>query len=183
MCGLTRLFSRIAMVGWLAAGLLPGVSPAFAQTNSEPQLEAAYLVNFLKYIEWPANTRTTATICLFGRDTLGPFLSGHEGRVIGGKELRVRRVQSPDDMPNCQLVYIPDVEEARIGAVLRWIQGMPILATSNADGFARAGGGIELLRNGGRVQFVVNAETLTKHGLTPSSQMMRLANRIIGGER
>ncbi|MFZ2971790.1 MAG: YfiR family protein [Ferribacterium limneticum] len=168
---------------WLAAVLLASVSLAFAQPDSEPQLESAYLVNFLKYVEWPASNRSTATICLFGRDTLGPFLSGHEGRVIGGKELRIRRVQSPDDMPNCQLVYIPDVEEARIGAVLRWIQGMPILAASNADGFARSGGGIELLRNGGRVQFIVNAETLSRHGLNPSSQMLRLANRVIGSDR
>jgi hypothetical protein len=168
---------------WLAALLLVNIVAAFAQPDSEPQLEAAYLVNFLKYIEWPANNRNTATICLFGRDTLGPFLNSHESRLIGGKELRIRRVNSPDDMANCQLVYIPDVEEARIGAVLRWIQGMPILATSDADGFARSGGGIELLRTGGRVQFIVNADTLSRHGLIPSSQMMRLANRVIGGER
>ena len=168
---------------WLPTLLLAGVTLAFAQPDSEPQLESAYLVNFLKYVEWPASNRSTATLCLFGRDTLGPFLNGHEGRVIGGKELRIRRVHSPDDMPNCQLVYIPDVEEARIGAVLRWIQGMPILAASNADGFARSGGGIELLRTGGRVQFIVNADTLSRHGLNPSSQMMRLANRVIGEER
>jgi YfiR/HmsC-like len=167
----------------LAALLFAGASVAFAQPDSEPQLEAAYLVNFVKYVEWPPANRNTTTICLFGRDTLGPFLSGHEGRSIGGKELRIRRVNSPDDMANCQLVYIPDVEEARIGAVLRWTQGMPILSISNADSFARSGGGIELLRSGGRVQFIVNADALSRHGLTPSSQIMRLANRVIGGER
>ncbi|NTV68773.1 MAG: YfiR family protein [Azonexaceae bacterium] len=174
---------RNRQLRWLVIFLLTGITLAFAQPDSEPQLESAYLVNFLKYVEWPASNRSTATICLFGRDTLGSFLSSHEGRVIGGKELRVRRVSSPDDMQHCQLLYIPDVDEARIGAVLRWIQGMPILAASNADGFARSGGGIELLRNGGRVQFIVNADTLSRHGLNPSSQMMRLANRVIGGER
>lgn len=168
---------------WLAAVLLIGISVAYAQPDSEPQLEAAYLVNFMKYIEWPASNRHTTTICLFGRDTLSAYLSSHEGRLVGGKELRIRRVNSPEDMSNCQLIYIPDVEEGRIGAVLRWIQDLPILAASNADGFARAGGGIELLRNGGRVQFIVNADTLSRHGLNPSSQMMRLANRVIGGER
>lgn len=175
--------SQYRPLRWLAALLFAGVTLAFAQPDSEPQLESAYLVNFLKYVEWPTSNRNTTTICLYGRDTLGPFLSNHEGRVIGGKELRIRRVNSPDDMSNCQLLYIPDVEEARIGAVLRWIQGMPILAASNADGFARSGGGIELLRTGGRVQFIVNADTLSRHGLNPSSQMMRLANRVIGGER
>lgn len=175
--------SRIHPLRGLVSVLLVNISLAFAQPDSEPQLEAAYLVNFLKYVEWPASQRSSSTICLFGRDTLGPFLSSHQGRVIGGKELRIRRVSSPDDMTSCQLVYIPDVEEARIGAVLRWTSGMPILTASNADGFARSGGGIELLRNGGRVHFIVNADILSRHGLAPSSQMMRLANRVIGGER
>lgn len=168
---------------WLATLLIVVISKNFAQPNSEPQLEAAYLINFMKYVEWPPSNRQTATICLFGRDTLGPLLSSHEGRMIGGKELQIRRVSSPADMANCQLVYIPDVEEARIGAVLRWTQGMAILTTSSADGFARAGGGIELLRSGGRVQFIVNADTLLRQGLNASSQMMRLAFRVIGGER
>ena len=168
---------------WLATLWLGGLSQTLAAANSEPQLEAAYLINFMKYVEWPANDRNTASICLFGRDTLGPILSSHEGQVIGGKELRIRRVSSPADMTGCQLVYIPDVEEARIGAVLRWTHGMPILTTSSADGFARAGGGIELLRNGRRMKFIVNADTLLRQGLTPSSQMMRLAVRVIGGER
>lgn len=168
---------------WLAVLLLTCVSTAFALPESEPQLEAAYLVNFMKYVDWPASNRTTTTICLFGRDTLGSFLASYEGRSVGGKELRIRRANSPDDMSNCQLVYIPDIEEARIGVVLRWIQNMPILAASNSDGFARAGGGIELIRSTDRVQFIVNAESLSKNGLTPSSQMLRLAQKVIGAER
>lgn len=181
----TPLFflSRSRALHWLAVVLLVSTPLSFAQPNTEPQLEAAYLVNFLKYVEWPPNSRNTNTICLFGRDTLGTYLGGHEGRTIGGRELRVRRVNTPDDVANCQVLYIPDVEEARIGAVLRWTLGTPILSTSNADGFARSGGGIELLRSGGRVQFIVNADTLSRQGLTPSSQMMRLANRVIGSER
>ncbi|MBS1144080.1 MAG: putative transrane protein [Proteobacteria bacterium] len=178
-----RPLARTPLLGGLVVFCMACFSLAMAQPDSEPQLESAYLVNFLKYVEWPASSRNTSTICLFGRDTLGPYLSNHEGRLVGGKELRIRRVKSPDDMGACQLLYIPDIEEARISAVLRWIQGMPILPASNADGFARAGGGIELLRNGGRVQFIVNADTLSRHGLTPSSQMMRLASRVIGGER
>ncbi|MBL8430204.1 MAG: YfiR family protein [Dechloromonas sp.] len=175
--------SRSRALLWLTVVLLVGAPLSFAQPNTEPQLEAAYLVNFLKYVDWPPSNRNTNTICLFGRDTLGPYLGSHEGRTIGGRELRVRRINSPDDVANCQVLYIPDVEEARIGAVLRWTLGSPILSASNSDGFARSGGGIELLRNGGRVQFIVNAETLSRHGLTPSSQMMRLANRIVGSER
>jgi len=66
---------------------------------------------------------------------------------------------------------------------LRWVYGRPILTVSDTEGFTRLGGGIELARSGGRVQFVVNADALSRSGLTPSSQMLRLAQRVIGGER
>lgn len=168
---------------WMAAALLAAASLTFARADSEAQIEAAYLVNFMKYVEWPTTTRVTTTICLFGRDTLGPNLAGYEGRSVGGKELLIRRANSPDDMPHCQMVFIPDVEEARIGAVLRWVDSLPVLVVSDTEGFARLGGGIELVRSGGRVQFIVNNDALARAGLKPGSQMLRLAQRVIGGER
>ena len=183
MLHLACALSQFSLRHWLTVMLLGFASSAFSAPDSEPQVEAAYLVNFMKYIDWPTNNRTTTTICLFGRDTLGSFLAGYEGRSVGGRELRIRRANSPDDISNCQLVYIPDVEEARVGVVLRWLQNTPVLAASNVDGFARAGGGIELVRGTGRVQFIVNVEALSRNGLTPSSQMLRLAQKVIGVER
>lgn len=169
-----RLFVLL-LFGW--GGLIG------AQPNSETRLEAAYLVNFMKYVEWPVSSRTTNTLCLFGRDTLGSHLAEFEGRMVGGKALQIRRVYSPDDMPGCQLLFVPDVEEARLGAVLRWAKGFSVLTVSDIEGFARQGGGIELVRNNGRVQFSVNAESLAQAGLKPGSQMMRLALRVYGVER
>lgn len=168
---------------WLGAWLLAWSACSIAQPDTEPQLEAAYLVNFMKYIEWPANNRSTATICLFGRDTLGAQLSNYEGRTVGGRELHTRRVNSPDDMDGCQVLFIPDVEEARIGVILRWIRGAAVVAVSDSDGFARAGGSIELVRGNGSMQFIVNLDALARSGLRASSQMLRLALRVIGNER
>ena len=85
-------------------------------------------------------------------------------------------------MQSCQLVYIPDIENARNSAVLRWTKDMPIRPARYADGFARSGDRIEHFDNSEGVRFIANADTLSQHGLTPSSQMMRLASRVIGGE-
>lgn len=154
----------------------------YAQVNSEQQLKAAYLVNFLKYIEWPV-TGSSTTICLFGRDQLGPFLTSYEGRLIAGKELRVRRVNGPDQTADCQLLFLPDTEEARFTAVLRWVENQPVLTVSDTEAFPHQGGGIALVRADGRLQFDVNTNTLSRAGLKPSSQMMRLARQVIGTAR
>lgn len=170
-----RLFLLLLLLALPAARSL-------GQVNSESQLKAAFLVNFLKYVEWPGNA-PTATICLFGRDTLGPHLAAYEGRTIAGRELRIRRVSSPEQLADCQALFIPDTEEARFGAVLRWVDRQPVLTVSDVDVFARLGGAIALVRTEGRLQFDINTDALNRAGLKPSSQVMRLARQVVGASR
>lgn len=177
-----RLFIRLRQLVALLLCALP-VAHAYAEVSSESQLKAAFLINFLKYVEFPPGTASTATICLLGRDTLGPFLASSEGRLIAGKELRVKRVSGPDQLGGCQLLFIPDTEEARFPIALRWVESMPVLTVSDVDVFIRQGGGIALVRSEGRLQFDVNADALSRIGLKPSSQMMRLARQVVGGSK
>lgn len=173
---------RLAAQLTLALGLVLSAPSTFGEVASEGQLKAAYLVNFLKYIEWPG-TRTTVTICLFGRDSLGPYLANYEGRQIGGRELRIRKVNSPEQIADCQELFIPDTEEARASAVLRWVDKQAILTVSDSETFAREGGAIALIRTEGRLQFDINADAINRASLKASSQMLRLARQVIGGTR
>lgn len=159
--------------------LLLSASLAHAQSATEQQLKVAYLVNFLKYVEWP-EPQGRPTICLFGRDMLAGALSAHEGRLIGGHELVVRRVSSPEQFADCRILFVPDVDEARFAAVLRWTEGQPILTVSDAEYFARQGGGIALVRDEARLQFDVNLDNLNRARLKAASQMLRLARQVIG---
>lgn len=176
------LFRRLARSLALAISLVLAMPSTFGEVTSESQLKAAYLVNFLKYVEWPG-TRTTINICLFGRDSLGPYLANYEGRQIAGRELRIRRVSSPEQLADCQELFIPETEEARISAVLRWVDKQAILTVSDSETFTRDGGAIALIRNEGRLQFDINNDAINRANLKASSQMLRLARQIIGGNR
>ena len=129
----TGILSRFARpLAALAASLMLAVMPAFGEVTTETQLKAAYLVNFLKYVEWPG-TRTTINLCLFGRDSLGPYVAAYEGRQIGGRELHIHKVSSPEQMVDCHELFIPETEEARFAAVMRWVDKQPILTVSDAE--------------------------------------------------
>lgn len=172
---INRLARRIA----LATALVLAVPTTFGEVTTEAQLKAAYLVNFLKYVEFPG-TRTTVNLCLFGRDSLGPYLAGYEGRQIGGRELHIRKVSSPEQLTDCQELFIPDTEEARVTAVLRWVDKQAILTVSDSETFIRDGGAIALVRAEGRLQFEINTEVLNRANLKASSQMLRLARPVTG---
>lgn len=165
---------------WLMLASPAGLG--YSQVMSEAQLKAAYLVNFLKYVEWPY-PRVNATLCLVGRDSLGPALTGYDGQRIGDSILRVRRVSAPEQAADCQLIFISDSDEARQATVLRWVDRFPVLTVSDGENFLREGGAIMLVRVDGRLQFEVNAEAMARAGLKPSSQMMRLARQVSGGGR
>lgn len=175
---INRLARRLALGAVLALA-----GPAtFGEVTTEVQLKAAYLVNFLKYVEFPGN-RTTINLCLFGRDSLGPYLASYEGRQINGRELHIRKVSSPEQLADCQELFIPETEEARFAAVLRWADKQAILTISDSDSFIREGGAIALIRSEGRLQFDINTDALNRANLKASSQMLRLARHITGAAR
>ena len=165
-----------------ATALVLAIPTSFGEVTTEAQLKAAYLVNFLKYVEFPGS-RSTINLCLFGRDSLGPYLASYEGRQIGGRELHIRKVSSPEQLVDCQELFIPDTEEARVAAVLRWVDKQAILTVSDSETFTRDGGAIALIRIDGRLQFEINAEALNRANLKASSQMLRLARQVTGAVR
>jgi hypothetical protein len=169
----------------LAFGLGLGFLPCFAtqaQTATEAQLKAAYLISFLKYVEWPAQ-QTSLTLCLFGREMLQAELAAYEGRKIAGRELKIRRVSRIEELTGCQEVFVPETESAQFAALTSWMNGRPILSISDSERFIRENGAISLLRRDGRLQFDVNPEAISRSGLKVSSALLRLARREAGGER
>lgn len=178
-CTIFKRLRPLILLPWLL--LFPALLGQ-TQTMTEEQLKAAYLVNFLKYIEWPvaAASRPTHNICLFGRDILGPYLAVYEGRSINGREIRIRRVSNAEQMSDCHELFVPDAEDARLGVALRWSEKLSVLTVSDSDIFVREGGAIGLVASDGRMQFDVNLEALHRAGLKPSSQLMRLARRTVG---
>lgn len=175
------LLSRFARacVMLLAAFVSAGVA---AETASEAQLRAAYLVNFLKYVEWPA-TSGGANICVFGRDSLAGPLASYEGRLIQGREIRIRRVSQPEQLADCQEVFVPDGDEERFAGAIRNLGRLPVLTVGESARFVEQGGGVALVRVDNRLVFDVNLPVLQRAGLKVSPQMLRLARDVVGGHR
>lgn len=174
------------LVAWLGASglvtLLAGVPAAHAETASEAQLRAAYLVNFLKYVEWPGGG-ARATICLFGQDGLATSLAAYEGRIVQGREIRIRRVSQPEQLSDCQEVFVSAADEDRYPALLREAGRTSVLTIGEHVRFIERGGGVALVRVDNRLVFDLNLTTINRAGLKVSPQMLRLARDVQGGAR
>ncbi len=153
-----------------------------AESASEAQLRAAYLVNFLKYVEWPVGVGG-ATICIYGRDSLTGPLAAYEGRTIQGREVRIRRISQPEQLADCQEVFVPEADEERYAGLFRSVGRLPVLTVGESPAFVQQGGGVALVRVENRLVFDVNLGAITRSGLRVSPQMLRLAREVVGAPR
>jgi len=157
---------------------------ANGQTPSQEwRVEAAFLYNFAKFVEWPAGSSVSGsaplTFCLMGA---GPLQSALEdslaGKAINGHSLVVRQIGRAEDAPNCQVAFIGGDERKRLPALLEALNGAAVLTVADFEQFASRGGMIQLIKEENKFRFAVNVDAVNRHGLRVSSRLLQLAEVV-----
>lgn len=172
-----------ALLSLMLVALATG-RPALAQPT-EYQLKAVFLLNFARYIEWPAGSLhegEAIQLCVLGRDPFGAALETIDGKQAQNRIVEVRMLVAPEQTAGCHVLFVSGSEERRIATVLRGLEHAPVLTVSDLDGFVDAGGAIGFATVDDRIRFDINAEALQRAGLHPSAQLMKIARHIVGAE-
>jgi len=180
----------VALVLLLAGlGFAPQLHAQAQPTASlEYQVKAAFLLNFTKFVEWPAAafpaSNTPITICVLGADPFGPTLDRIvEGENVSGRAIRVRRSVPEANPQGCHVAFISRSERTGIAQIVSSLRGSNVLTVSELPGFADAGGMIEFILEEGKVRFYINSAAGQAAGLTLSSRLLRVARAIRGPQR
>lgn len=151
---------------------------------TEYQVKAAFLYNFVKFVEWPAPAlplNSPVSLCVLGPDPFGGDLeSTVEGRVLNGQPLRIRRSERLEDLAACHVLFISSSERAGLASVLAALKEASVLTVGETDGFATQGGMIRLTLEENKVRFEINVHAAERARLRISSQLLRLAKRLVG---
>jgi hypothetical protein len=191
---------RVGVVGWaramshvwlnltLAAGLILqsvcGSMAASAPSLNEYELKAAFLYNFVKFTEWPAEASGKSdepfVIGVLGKDPFGPALDKLiEGETVHNKKIVARRFPRMDDAAaNSQVLFISASEEQNLAAILKLLDGQAVLTVSEIANFAQRGGIIDLKKENNRIIFEVNLLTAKRAGLAMNAQLLKLAKIV-----
>lgn len=176
---------------WLALGalILCGAVVCYSarsrgdQRASAYQVEAVYLYNFSKFVEWPASAKPAKSepfnICILGEDPFGTLLDATlSGENVQGANLAARRITEPGDAEGCKIVFVSTSEEARLKAVLDELGGVNALTVSDIRNFSQRGGMIQFVVADGKVRFEVNVKNAANVGLTFSADLLEVALAI-----
>jgi uncharacterized protein DUF4154 len=171
---------RWAIVAALLLTIAVGPASASSDIASASALKAAFLYNFVKFIEWPGDSIQSATplaMCVVGDHALADALDDMvRGRTVGGHDLAVRRPRLEDDaVRSCQVLYVTGLDERRMIELVDRLAGVPMLTASDAEGFAQLGGVAHFFVEGGKMRFAVNLQSAQRARLTVSSKLLGLA--------
>lgn len=148
----------------------------------EYEIKAAYLYNFINYIDWPENAFPapggTITIGVVGQSPFGAALEVLNGKQVKGRTVALKQITDIKDLDQCQVVFINSSEKARLPELLGKLKDLRALTVSEIDGFAQQGGIINFISEHNKVRFEINPDAARQLGLNISSELLKLAKVV-----
>ena len=170
----------LALGAFTAAALAAGGARA-ADSLEQARVKAAFVLNFMKFTAWPTGPVTaskTIVLCATDSHPLAGQLHELEGREV--RDLQVRVVhRTADDSPPCDVIFVTRIDDAPLNALRREVAARPSLPIRDQTGFLEQGGMIEIKLVDGRTRFAINLLAARAAGLTLSSQLLQLAERVV----
>jgi hypothetical protein len=175
-----RLRVLLACSGWALLWLARTASGAAYAEHTEAEVKAAFVLNFVRYTDWPPHAAPSSREAWVvgvreAPDVEAALRALSRGVAIDGRPLRVAHVE-PGEAPRTPLHVLYSGASAKRAA---GPSGRPVLTVGEDADFARTGGVIRVFVEDSRVRFEVNPDAARSAGLGLSSQLLKLA-RIVG---
>jgi hypothetical protein len=171
------LVTGVAGIGPAAPALAAG-APRNPEEAVEYSLKSAFLFNFTKFVDWPADAfpdeKSPFQLCVLGEDPFGGSLDTVvANESVNGRPIAVRRLAHGADPKACQILFLGRAE--RQPEVLSGLRGSPVLTVGESDRFLAEGGLISFFLEAHRVRFEINLQNVERTRLKISSKLLRLA--------
>jgi hypothetical protein len=158
------------------------------QSPTEYQLKAAYLFNFLKFVEWPddpgGDPHAKWVIGFVGDTPIGDELTRlFDGKNVLGRDLLVKKFHEADNLRACSILFISESEKKRLPSILTALHGSSVLTVADMDNFIGSGGMIQFVVEDDRVRVAIDVGATSHARLKVSSKLLSLARVVTGTER
>jgi hypothetical protein len=167
------------------AGLMELPLSAGTNNHSESRIKAAFLLNFPKYVEWPASmlpaTNSPYVIAFFGDSQIADdFRTLAAGRAVNGHPVLFRQIRHEEELAagDFHILFIPGSEHRRTPGLLEKLAPDKVLTVSDESDFLQKGGAVNLVQKDLRIRVQINLPATRKAQLKISSKLLNVADVI-----
>ncbi len=158
------------------------VCGADQQSPLEYKVKAAYLYNFIKFVEWPADmlkkSDAPIVVCLFGKDPFGNHLDQLITRTAQGHHLTVKHIRNQDEIDGCHILFISDSERKHLAELLVESRKHSVLTVGEGPEFALQGGIIGFIVKDGKVRLEINRKAAHLANLKIRAKLLEVAKIV-----
>jgi hypothetical protein len=167
---------------FLAFVCVAGSAAVAAQKTSDAQVEAAYVYNFAKFVEWPerkfASSNAPIRFCVMNDFAFEANMSRTViGKSIAGHPLQVVQVRDTSGAMQCHVLFVNAMQERQLRHMHELLRESNVLTIGETDTFVEEGGIINFFLQDDQVQFRINDKAAREAGLYLSSRLLSLAKR------
>jgi hypothetical protein len=159
-----------------------GIS-AVAAAPPEIELKAAFLYNFIQYVEWPAGKLPqdeAFPLCFLGGNPFSDAFDAVQEKKAARLRLNLKEVRLEDAAKACRMLYIGASQQSKLPRVLAALAGSGVLTVADTEGYAEAGVMINLVTRQRNLRFQINLQSARRDGLQISAHLLRLAEKVFG---
>jgi len=194
-----KIVTYLILIAWLYPLLF--VPPVRGDDTASPeyQIKAAFLFNFLKFVEWPkSKTKDTdepIIIGIIGKDVFQNAFENLKNKKIEGKEVIVEQYKGLseleknsqkhpqiDKIRKSHMLFICPSEKKYMKNIVESVKEHGILTVADTKDFLETGGIINLLMEEKKVRFEINIAAAKQSEIKIRSQLLRLAKKVIRQE-
>jgi len=181
-----RKTSRWLLAAAVQLALVGGLCEPAGAASKETELQAAFLYNFAKLVEWPSAAFESGSaplrLCVLGDgDLVAALEEATAGRTVGERPLQAVDATAEGAsaaLATCHIVYVSADLPGGAAQQVRGLRTRPILTVSDDEEFARHGGVANFRRDGSYLRIDLNADAARDRGLKIGAQLMQVANLV-----
>lgn len=147
---------------------------------SEYKIKTAFLFNFTKFTEWPANAfsnpESPIVILVVGHDPIADELETLRGKIAQGRKLTVKRSAGIPEGERFHVLFL--CRNEGLAQLVRPLRNRSVLTISDGKQFSHSGGIIGLITADNKVSFEINTDALERSGLKLNSQVLKIAKIV-----
>lgn len=177
-----------------------GRQNAQSSQYKEYEVKAAFIYNFLKFVDWPEEKMTNnkqIIIGVIGENPFGSAADVFKNKKVEDRDVTLKyfegleqikkmpekdRIANEESLKNCHLLFICPSEQRQVREIIEIVGKNGVLTVGDSDGFTKSGGVIGFLMEDNKIRFNINLTAAEKSGLKIRSQLLRLAKKVYKDE-